>query len=118
MESRQIIDYLDLILPRQTLRCLQLNDDIIVHKHVRSVLPYHNALIIDIDGCFGCHIQVVLSKFKIQGILIYLFQESFWQHAPNIIGALNNLSYLLFQRLSLLIILYCSPFPKLKNTSS
>lgn len=108
MEGRQIIDYLDLILPRQTLRSLQFNDDVIVYKHIRSVLPHHNTLIIDSNGCFGYHVEVVLSEFKIQGILIYLFQESFRQHAPNIIGALNNLSYLLFQRLSSLALLHPS----------
>ena len=95
MEGRQIIYQLNLILPRQTLRSLQFNDDVIVHKHIRSVLPHHNTLIIDFNGCFGYHVEVVLSEFKIQGILIYLFQEPFWQYAPNIIGALDNLSYLL-----------------------
>ena len=95
MECCQIIDQLHFILPRQTLYGLQLNDNAVVHKHIRSVLPHHNTLIIDFNGCFGYHVEIVLSEFKIQGILIYLFQEPFWQYAPNIIGALDNLSYLL-----------------------
>ena len=81
MESRQIIYQLNLILPRQTLRSLQFNDDVIVHKHISSVLPNHNVLIIDINGCFGYHIQVVLSKFKIKAFL-YTFSKKPFGNTP------------------------------------